>query len=95
MAPARDGAQVPVSILMRKGAAIDGAEPAAAVRLRLVRRDHRADLQLERAQPRRPRLRSTRSRTSAAGRRWAAHWYDDGKMMKKKNTFYDFIDVAE
>jgi oligopeptidase B len=22
-------------------------------------------------------------------------WYDDGKMMKKKNTFHDFIDVAE
>ena len=22
-------------------------------------------------------------------------WYDDGKMMKKKNTFNDFIDVAE
>ena len=22
-------------------------------------------------------------------------WYDEGKMMKKKNTFTDYIDVAE
>ena len=22
-------------------------------------------------------------------------WYDDGKMMKKKNTFFDYIDVAD
>ena len=22
------------------------------------------------------------------------HWYDDGKMMKKKNTFFDFIDCG-
>jgi len=22
-------------------------------------------------------------------------WYDDGKLLKKKNTFYDFIDIAE
>jgi len=23
------------------------------------------------------------------------HWYEDGKLLKKKNTFYDFIDVAD
>jgi oligopeptidase B len=23
------------------------------------------------------------------------YWYDDGKVLKKKNTFYDFIDCAE
>ena len=23
------------------------------------------------------------------------HWYEDGKMLKKKNTFFDFIDTAE
>ena len=23
------------------------------------------------------------------------HWYEDGKLLRKKNTFYDFIDVAQ
>ena len=23
------------------------------------------------------------------------HWYDDGKLLKKKNTFFDFIDVGK
>ena len=38
---------------------------------------------------------STRSRTSAAARRWAAAWYEDGKLMKKANTFTDFIAATE
>jgi oligopeptidase B len=29
------------------------------------------------------------------GQEMGRQWYDDGKMMKKKNTFFDFIDVAE
>ena len=29
------------------------------------------------------------------GQEMGRQWYDDGKMMKKKNTFNDFIDVAE
>jgi oligopeptidase B len=29
------------------------------------------------------------------GQEMGRSWYDDGKMMKKKNTFNDFIDVAE
>ena len=29
------------------------------------------------------------------GQEMGRRWYDDGKMMKKKNTFNDFIDVAE
>ena len=50
--------QVPVSILLpRRQRRLDGTQPAAALRLRLVRRHHGADVQLERAEPRRPRLR--------------------------------------
>ena len=26
---------------------------------------------------------------------WGREWYDDGKMMQKKNTFYDFIDCSK
>ena len=29
------------------------------------------------------------------GQEMGRQWYDDGKMMKKKNTFFDYIDVAE
>ena len=29
------------------------------------------------------------------GQEMGRRWYDDGKMMHKKNTFYDFIDVGE
>jgi oligopeptidase B len=29
------------------------------------------------------------------GTEMGEHWHDDGMLMKKKNTFYDFIDVAE
>jgi oligopeptidase B len=29
------------------------------------------------------------------GQEMGRHWYDDGKMMNKLNTFYDFIDVAQ
>ena len=38
---------------------------------------------------------STRSRTCAAARRWAAAWYEDGKLLNKRNTFTDFIAVTE
>ena len=29
------------------------------------------------------------------GQEMGRHWYEEGKMMKKKNTFYDFIDCSQ
>jgi len=29
------------------------------------------------------------------GEEMGRHWYEDGKLLKKKNTFYDFIDCGE
>ena len=29
------------------------------------------------------------------GSEMGRHWYEDGKLLNKKNTFYDFIDCAE
>ena len=29
------------------------------------------------------------------GEEMGRHWYEDGKLLKKKNTFYDFIDAGE
>ena len=30
----------------------------------------------------------------AAARKWAGPWYDDGRLLHKKNSFTDFIDVT-
>jgi len=94
MAPARDGARVPVSILLRRGTALDGRNPlllyaygsyGATVEatfnssvLSLVDRGFVYAIAHVRG-----------------GQEMGRSWYDDGKMMNKLNTFHDFIDVAE
>ena len=86
---------MPISIVYPKGIARDGRLAAVAVRLRLVRlRDVRHAST------------AGASACSTAGSPFAiAHvrggnemgeaWHDDGMLMKKKNTFFDFIDCAE
>jgi oligopeptidase B len=94
MAPARDGIQVPVSILTRKGTALDGSSPL------LLYGYGSYGITME------PDFNSNvlslvdRGMTFAiahvrGGQEMGRQWYDDGKMMKKRNTFNDFIDVAE
>jgi oligopeptidase B len=91
---ARDGAAVPVSLLMRKGTPLDGTAPL------LLYAYGSYGYTLE------PTFASTRFSLVDRGMIYAiAHvrggsemgrrWYDDGKMLKKWNTFRDFIDVAE
>jgi oligopeptidase B len=94
MAPARDGVQVPVSILMKKGTAIDGSTPlflyaygSYGITMEATFNSNVLSL-------------VDRGMTFAiahvrGGQEMGRPWYDDGKMMKKKNTFNDFIDVAE
>ena len=36
-----------------------------------------------------------RSLISAAATKWVKKWREDGMLMKKKNTFFDFIDCAQ
>jgi oligopeptidase B len=94
MAPARDGAQVPVSVLLRKGTPLDGSHPL------LLYGYGSYGLTLE------PTFNSNVLSLVDRGFIYAiAHvrggqemgrgWYDDGKMMHKQNTFVDFIDVAQ
>ena len=94
MAPARDGVQVPVSILMQKGSPLDGSSPL------LLYAYGSYGITTE------PTFNSNvlslvdRGMVYAiahirGGQEMGRQWYDDGKMMKKKNTFTDFIDVAE
>jgi oligopeptidase B len=94
MAPARDGTPVPLSLVYRKPLVRDGARPL------LLYAYGAYGYTLE------PTFSSTRISLLDRGFVYAiAHirggqemgraWYDDGKMMKKMNTFTDFIDCAE
>ena len=94
MAPARDGIQVPVSILMKKGAALDGSSPL------LLYAYGSYGITTEATFSSNVLSLVDRGMTFAiahvrGGEEMGRQWYDDGKMLKKKNTFNDFIDVAE
>lgn len=94
MVKARDGVSVPVSVLMKKGTALDGKNPLllyaygsygatqeatfSSARFSLVDRGMIYALAHIRG-----------------GSEMGRQWYDDGKMLKKRNTFFDFIDAAE
>mgnify|MGYP002783590076 CR=1 FL=1 len=93
MAPARDGAMVPVSLVHRKGVRRDGSAPL----LLYAYGSYGATTE--------PTFSSNRLSLLDRGMIYAiAHirggqemgrsWYDDGKMMKKRNTFWDFEDVG-
>src|SRR6185369_2310690 len=94
MAPARDGTQVPVSLVYRTPLVRDGKRPL------LLYAYGSYGYTME------PTFGSQRVSLLDRGFVYAiAHirggqemgrgWYDDGKMMKKMNTFFDFIDCAE
>lgn len=94
MVPARDGARVPVSLVHRGELVRDGRRPL------LLYGYGSYGYTLE------PTFSSTRLSLLDRGVVYAiAHvrggqemgrqWYDDGKMLNKRNTFTDFIDVAE
>ncbi|MEZ4952991.1 MAG: S9 family peptidase [Saprospiraceae bacterium] len=93
-ATARDGAKVPISIVYRKGFKKDGQQPL----LLYAYGSYGASMD--------PSFRSTRLSLLDRGFAYAiAHirggqemgrdWYEDGKLLKKKNTFTDFIDCGE
>lgn len=92
--PARDGAMVPVSLLVRKGFTPTGKAPL----LLYAYGSYGATTE--------PTFRSNvfslvdRGVVYAiahirGGQEMGRRWYDDGKMLKKKNTFHDFIDVGQ
>jgi oligopeptidase B len=94
MAPARDGVQVPVSILARKGIRLDGSNPLLLYAYGSYGATTEPTFN--------PNVFSLVDRGMVyaiahirGGQEMGRQWYDDGKMMKKKNTFNDFIDVAE
>jgi len=93
-APASDGAEIPLSIVYRKGTNKDGQNPLllygygsygfsvdaafASPRLSLIDRGFVFAIAHIRG-----------------GQEMGRQWYEDGKLLKKKNTFTDFIACAE
>ena len=93
-ATAKDGIQIPISIVYKKGFIKDGNSPLllyaygsygismdasfSSVRLSLLNRGFAFAIAHIRG-----------------GQELGRYWYEDGKMMNKKNTFTDFIDCAE
>ncbi len=93
-APARDGKEIPLSVVYRQGTERDGSHPLLlygygsygsnvdatfrSARLSLLDRGFVFAIAHIRG-------------SETLGR----EWYEDGKLLKKKNTFTDFIDAAE
>ena len=91
---ARDGVEVPISLVYKKGFKRNGKSPLllyaygsyghsmdpyfSSVRLSLLDRGFVYAIAHIRG-----------------GEEMGRHWYEDGKMLKKKNTFNDFIDCAD
>ena len=93
-ATARDGVKVPVSLVYRKGTKKDGSAPL--LQYAYGSYGYSTD----------PGFSSTRLSLLdrgfifaiahiRGGQEMGRHWYEDGKMLKKKNTFNDFVDVSE
>ena len=93
-APARDGARVPVSIVYRKGTEMNGDNPL----LLYAYGSYGSSRDATFSSPRLSLLDRGFVYAIAhvrGGAEMGRQWYEDGKLLKKKNTFTDFIDVAE
>ena len=94
MVPARDGVFVPVSLVYRKGFEKNGEAP-----LLLYGYGSYGHSMEPYFSPARLSLLDRGFVFAIAhvrgGEEMGRHWYDNGKKLHKKNTFYDFIDCAE
>jgi len=93
-ATAKDGTKIPVSIVYKKGLNKDGNAPLLLYSYGSYGISTDASFSSVRL--------SLLNRGFAfaiahirGGEEMGRYWYEDGKMMKKKNTFTDFIDCAE
>lgn len=93
-APARDGKMVPISIVYRKGTTNNGTNPLLLYGYGSYGASRDATFSAARL--------SLLNRGFIyaiahirGGQELGRAWYDDGKLLKKKNTFTDFIDCAE
>lgn len=94
MAPARDGVEVPVSLVYQKGLQLNGSNPALLYAYGSYGSSMEAWF--------RPEVVSLLDRGFVfavahvrGGQEMGRRWYEDGKLLKKRNTFTDFIDCAQ
>jgi oligopeptidase B len=93
-APAADGTEIPLSIVYRKGLARDGQNPL----LLYGYGAYGASIDAAFASPRLSLIDRGFIFAIAhvrGGQEMGRQWYEDGKLLKKKNTFSDFIASAE
>ncbi|NQU35530.1 MAG: S9 family peptidase [Bacteroidetes bacterium] len=93
-AVARDGVKVPISIVYKKGYKIDGKAPlllyaygSYGISIESTFRSSRLSL-LDRGF-------AYAIAHIRGGEELGRHWYEDGKMLNKKNTYFDFIDCGK
>ena len=93
MAPARDGIAIPVSLVHRTGLARDGSSPLLLYAYGSYGASTDAGF--------RPEVVSLLDRGFVfaiahvrGGQEMGRWWYEDGKLLQKKNTFTDFIDCG-
>lgn len=93
-AKSRDGVLVPISLVYKKGTTLDGTAPMLLYGYGSYGIPMNASFSI-------PRLSLIGRGVIYAlahirgGGDLGEQWYDDGKMLKKKNTFNDFIDCAD
>lgn len=93
-ATAKDGAKVPLSIVYKKGTKKDGSAPL----LLYAYGSYGASMDASFSSNRLSILNRGFIYAIAhirGGQEMGRQWYEDGKLMKKKNTFTDFIDCGE
>jgi oligopeptidase B len=93
-ATARDGVKIPVSIVYKKGFKKDGSQPL----LQYGYGSYGSSMDPYFSAARLSILNRGFAFAIAhirGGQEMGRAWYENGKMLKKKNTFYDFIDVSE
>jgi len=93
-ATGRDGATVPISIVYKKGFKRNGEQPillyaygSYGISMESTFRSSRLSL-LDRGF-------AFAVAHVRGGQEMGRHWYEEGKLLKKKNTFFDFIDCAQ
>ena len=93
MAPARDGVEVPISLVHQSGIELDGSNPALLYAYGSYGYSSEAWF--------RPEVVSLLDRGFVfaiahirGGQEMGRWWYEDGKLLEKKNTFTDFIDCG-
>ncbi|MFO7617838.1 MAG: S9 family peptidase [Bacteroidales bacterium] len=93
-ATAADGTEVPVSLVYRKGLQLNGKNPMLLYAYGSYGSSMNATFSFERL--------SLLDRGFVyaiahvrGGQEMGRSWYEEGKLLKKKNTFTDFIDVAD